>query len=547
MTDSRAEDALRRQSQMESLRANFDTQWTEVAERVLPAQRSFNNTKRFGGEKLSEKVFDDTAPLALPRYAAALESVVMPKTQQWQALKAPEGTPEGQALNEYFDALTKTLFRARYAAKANFVGQTGEMFMSHGAFGNGVLFIDEDMGRGLRYRCCPLAEIYIATNFQGLIDTVHRRFELTARQWVQKFGDATPATIAKAAEQEPERKFELLHCFKPREDADWSRMDYRGMPYASYYVSFEGRQLLKEEGYRTMRYVVARASTAAGEVYGRGPAMQVLGTIKGVNEKVKTLLRTGQRSADPAILLSDDGSLGPFNSSPGALNYGALGPAGEELAKAFQVGANMPLNQEMVLDDRRVINDAFLVTLFQILVESPQMTATEALIKAEEKGALLGPPMGKVQADMQPMVSAELDILDAAGVLPQMPDELVEAGGLYRIEDTSPLSRLQRAGEGVGILRTLEQAGPLIEADPEAAIVFKGKGPAIIRTLADVNGMPAHLLNSDDEVAALTEAQRQAQQQQSLLEAAPVAADAALSLAKASEIAGRAPMISEAV
>ena len=45
-----------------------------------------------------------------------------------------------------------------------------------------------------------------------------------------------------------------------------------------------------------------------------------------------------------------------------------------------------------MLDQRhRSINDAFLVTLFQILVDSPSMTATEAMLRSQEKGALLAP------------------------------------------------------------------------------------------------------------------------------------------------------------
>ena len=36
-----------------------------------------------------------------------------------------------------------------------------------------------------------------------------------------------------------------------------------------------------------------------------------------------------------------------------------------------------------------VINDAFLVTLFQILTETPEMTATEVIERTREKGALL--------------------------------------------------------------------------------------------------------------------------------------------------------------
>jgi hypothetical protein len=73
LTDSRVENVLRDQGQMEGDRGNWESHWQEAAERVLPRQRDFNQMKRAGGEKLSEKVFDSTAPMALEKFAAVME------------------------------------------------------------------------------------------------------------------------------------------------------------------------------------------------------------------------------------------------------------------------------------------------------------------------------------------------------------------------------------------------------------------------------------------------------------------------------------------
>jgi hypothetical protein len=539
-TDSRAESVLRRQGQFEGDRATFESHWSEIAERVLPRQRDFN-TKRTGGEKLTEKVFDSTAPLALERFAAAMESMLTPRTQRWHELKAPEALKDDETVKRYLHEVTSVLFRQRYAPAANFASQAHEAYMSLGAFGSGAVFVDDHVGRGLRYRAVSLAELYFAENFQGIVDTVHRRFELSARQAAQQFGaDNLPATMAKSLENEPDRKFEFIHCVKPREDAAWDRLDYKGMAYASYYVSYEGRKLLREGGYRTMRYAVSRYVTAPREVYGRSPAMTVLADIKTVNEMQKTLLRTGQLIAEPPILLTDDGSLGPFKLRPGGLNYGALAGDGTPLAQPFAVGANLPITLEMVERQRKVLNDAFLVTLFQILVEQPQMTATEAMLRAQEKGALLAPTMGRQQSEMLgPLIQAEIDILQQAGIVPPAPDALHEAGGDVQIEYVSPLTRAQRADEGVGILRTIEQATALSEFDPDALLAIKAD--ETIRELGEINGMPSKLMRTPDEIEALKQARAQQQQMASALAAAPVVASAAKDMAQAQALAGGAP------
>ena len=333
MTDTRAEDALRQQASMEAERSNLDSHCQEVAERVLTRQRDFTTTRRIGGEKLNEKVFDSTAPLALERFGAAIESMLTPRTQTWHELtfKGMDKSRPDEGLKQVLSALNKALFAARYAPGANFASQAHETYMGLGAFGNGAIFVDEDRERlGLRYRSIPFAQCFWAENFQGQVDTVHRKFELTARQFKQMFGeDELPETIRTAAEKEPGRKFELIHCVRPREDADWSKADYRGMRYASYYVSYEGRKLLREGGYRSMRYACCRYVMAPREVYGRGPAMTVLADIKSVNEQQKTLLRTGQLVTDLTQL---------------AGRYGL--EAAQELIAIKQRGEKVPLSGE---------------------------------------------------------------------------------------------------------------------------------------------------------------------------------------------------------
>ncbi len=526
MTDSRAEDVLRRQARMEAERAPLDGVCQEVAERVLTRQRDFTGRQSGAAAWRSETVFDSTAPLALDKFAAAIESMLTPRTSRWHELairnwrdERGRSTPLPDSVRVWLGQVNEALFSARYAAGANFASQAHETYVGLGAFGNGTLFVDEAEGGGLRYRSIPFAETWFAENFQGQVDTVHRKFELTARQWVQRFGDETPDSIRRAAESEPHRKFELIHCVGPRDDADWSRRDWRGMAFASWYVSFEGRKLLQEQGYRTMRYAVARYVTAPREIYGRGPAMTVLADIKTVNEQQKTLLRTGQLIAEPPLLLSDEGGLTAFKLLPRAINRGALSQDGTELVRPLSIGANMPITLEMISQTRETINQAFLVTLFQILVETPQMTATEAMLRAQEKGALLAPVMGRLQSELLgPLVQAELDILAGAGALPEMPPALDGLEDVITdIDYTSPLARAQKSDEGVAILRLLEDAAAVSQFDPSAVKMIKG--PETLRRLAEIRGAPAGLLRSEEDMAALAEQDAAMGQLQTLLAA----------------------------
>lgn len=539
---SMVEDILRQHSQMVGERGTWENHWKEIAERILPRQDWFQISNRTQGDKRTEKMFDATAALALERFAAAMESMLTPRTQHWHKLKTSNpNLNKSKPVNQYLDEVTNTLFQVRYSPKANFASQVHEAYMSLGAFGTGCVFIDDVVGQGIRYKSIHLSEIYFAENHAGVIDKIHRKFELTARQAAQKFGyDKLPEKIQQMVEKNPEATFEFIHCVKPNEDLMRGRSDYRGMKFSSYYVALEGQKIVAEGGYTTFPYAVSRYVTSPKEIYGRSPAMLVLPDIKMINEMSKTVLRAAHKAVDPPLLLQEDGVLQAFNARPSALNYGGINERGEQMVRPLETGGRVDIGLDMMEQRRKVINDAFLITLFQILVDAPNMTATEAMLRAQEKGALLAPTMGRQQSEMLgPMIEREIDILARAGLLPAMPDELREMGGEVDIEYISPLNRAQRAEDGVAILRTLESVTGLAQFDPEVLMVFDPK--KIARELADINGVPAKVLRSDDEIMSIKDQQAQQAELAQLLQAAPIVANSAKTLTETAALAGNQP------
>jgi hypothetical protein len=540
--ENRASEIIREHEQMVSDRGIWEAHWREIAERVLPRQNWFAASDKTEGDKKTEKVFDATAGLALERFAAAMESMLTPRTQRWHKLKVRDSElQDNMEIQGYLDAVTNILFQTRYSPKANFASQAHENYMSLGAFGSGAIFIDDVPNMGIRYKAIHLSEIYFAENFAGVIDKVNRKFDMTARQAAQKWGyDKVSGKIRSALEKNPEQKFEFIHCVKPNEDMKAGRKNYQGMPFASYYIEFDTRTMLSEGGFKSFPYAVSRYVTAPKEVYGRSPAMTVLPDIKMLNEMSKTVIRAAHKIVDPPLLLQEDGVLQAFSARPGALNYGGVDDQGRQVVQPLQTGARVDIGLEMMDQRRKVINDAFLITLFQILVEAPNMTATEAMLRAQEKGALLAPTMGRQQSEMLgPLIERELDILSRSGLLPPMPEALVQLGGEVDIEYVSPLNRAQRAEEGVAILRTLESIAPLAQIDPGVMMVFDPE--MIARELAEINGVPAKVLRSREQVDAMKEEQAQAAQAQQLLAAAPVLSSSAKNMADAASVAGNVP------
>jgi len=521
-------------TRMKNDRLLFEDQWNEVAERVWPGHPGFNKGKPQPGAKRTERMFDSTPPLALRHFSAAMDSMVTPRTQEWHYLKPQnEALVESQAVVRYLEQVTKVLFTMRYRWRANFQSQMGEIWRSCGAFGNGGLMVEDVPGEGSRYRHIPIRRLLFSEGADGLVDKAHVDWTLTARQAARRFGEANlPQSIRNVLQRDPEAQFDFIHVVRPREEWDPRKRDAANMPFASYWLSSSNERIIQRSGFRTFPFAIGRFYGGADETYGRSPAMDGLPDIKQVNEMEKTTIRGAQKAVDPPLLLQEDGALEAFDLRSGALNYGGLDDQGRELAKPFLTGQQIPLGVELTNQKREVINLAFYVTLFQILVDSPQMTATEVLQRAQEKGVLLGPPLGRMQSEMLgPMIDRELDIAAQSGLLPEMPEELVEAGGQVDVEYDSPLNRAMRAGEGASVLRWVEASAPFVQADPRAARVINA--PRAVRKLAEVFSVPSDYVNSEDEVDAAMQADEQAAQAQTLLAAAPVAAGAAKDLAQA--------------
>lgn len=531
-----AQEHLLRLNTLRNDRSEWDTQWEEAAARVMPAHvDSFQGRGTAmvggGGRKNTELQFDSTTSFAAQRFSTVIESLATPQSSIWHLLKAiDKQLSKNRAVRLFFDDLSETLFKYRYRPVANFVGNSQQVYLSLGVYGNGILYIDQpENDKGLRYRNIHLAEAYFAENHAGIIDTVYRAFFLTARQIVQQFGDKAPPAIKdKAANpMQADTKSEILHCVKPRADYDPQRMDGKGKKFESVYIHVETKTLLREGGYDTFPYAIARYTQVSGEVYGRGPAQWVLPAIKVLNEQKKTVLKQGHRIVDPVLLSHDDGTLGSFSMKAGALNPGGVSKEGRLLVQPLPTG-NIAIGDKLMDIEKAIIHDAFLITLFQILIDTPQMTATEVLERAREKGMLLAPTAGRLQAEfLGPLIEREIDLLARQGLMPRIPPILLQAEAEYRIEYDSPMSRMQRAEKAAGFMRALGSASEYAkmtgDVEPLDFFNFDVAMPAIL----DINGAPTAWTRSEEEVAARREGRAQAQQQQQTIDAAPAMASVA--------------------
>jgi Bacteriophage head to tail connecting protein len=527
-------DSMREFSELQTWRNVFAAHWEETAELVLPTSR---NTFYFGnfnwpGQKKTDRQIDATGMMALHRFGAICDSLLTPRNMMWHTLtNEDEYVMKDRKTRLWFEQVNKILFKFRYSPMANFASQNQNNYQQLGAFGNMGMFIDElDMyenpgRRGLRYKSMPLGQLFIRENHQGIVDGFIRWFRLTARQAFQKWGQSGrfPEVLRTSLDKNSEQLFNFIHRVCPRYDYEPGRLDAKGKPYASYYISLEGKSLCQEGGYRMIPAAISRYEQGPDEVYGRGPAMMVLPSLKTLNAEKRTFLKAGHRAVDPVLLTGDDGIVG-LSLRPGAINKGGINSDGKRMIDTLPVG-NIQISEKMMDEERSLINDAFLVSLFQILTETPTMTATEVIERTNEKGILLAPTVGRQESEyLGVMIDRELDVLNNLGMLPPMPPRLAEAGGEYSIGYCSPLAKAMKAQEAAGFIRTVETVKELVNITQDRSLLDRFDFDTAIPAIAQIQSVPESWMSDDEAVAQKRQKRQQAEERQQQIQEAPAKA-----------------------
>lgn len=550
MARMNAEAALRLYEDAKSIRSGHEDDWRKAAAYCLPQQYASWQTE--GPSAFTQKgaatrriAYDGTGLRSLPKYVSILERIATPSGQKWHGLTASDPNLRKKArVRRYFDELTALLFKYRYNPAARFRIATNEMYGALGVYGNAPIFIGQrpitarNRTNGFKYVACPMRDTFILTDDDGEIWGVFRRFWLNYRQFQVKFPNEAPppALRQEAGKPTPNEQayVEFVHFVCPRDDFDPEAIDTRRHSIVGSYIAVKDKTYIgDEQGFASLPYKIPRVSTVAGDPYGYSPAVQALPALGGASATKKVYIKQGNRAADPTLLAHDDNVMnGDVDLRPGAVNYGGVNRDGKPLIQPLR-GGDFRVAEALLQDDRGDAEDSFFVTLFQILNETPEMTATEVMERVAEKAALLSPTMGRLQSEfLGPDIEREVELLAELGKLPEMPQELVEAEGEYEVVYTSPMAKSMYAEDVSGFMRAVEFALNTSQATQDPSHLDHFNFEEAIPEIADYMAVPTRWMNDKDTVSQKRTQRNEATQQEQLMQNAPALASAAKTAAE---------------
>jgi len=505
---------LSRFDRLKTQRQNWESHWQEVADYMQPRKADVTKT-RSKGDKRTELIFDSSPLQSVELLAASLHGMMTNPSTPWFSLKFKNGGMEGEdEAKEWLESTTEIMYSV--FNKSNFQQEIFELYHDLITFGTAAMFIEEDDEDDLKFSTRHINEMYISENDKGRIDTVFRKFRISARAAIQKFKTVS-TNIAVIAKKDPYEEVEILHAVYPRSDFNPVKQDKENMPFESVYLDADSGDELSVSGFKEFPFVVPRYLKASHEIYGRSPAMTALPDVKMLNEMSKVIIKSAQKQVDPPLLVPDDGFMLPVRTVPGGLNFYRAGT--RDRIEPLNIGANNTLGLNMEEQRRNSIRNAFYVNQLQ-MQDGPQMTATEVIQRNEEKMRLLGPVLGRLQSELlKPLIDRSFAILMRKNLFPNPPEFL--SGQDIEIEYVSPLAKAQKSTELSSIMRAVEILGSLSNVAPVFDHINMDK---LVRHLTSIVGVPQKILKPQAELnAERQEAAAQAEQQQQMQQMQQVA------------------------
>jgi hypothetical protein len=511
---------LRRWSAMDTEFQRHASVWRACFEATYPERADGLQGDVIDAQSAQNKkadLMDPTATDGVRLLSSSVMSGMTPANSVWFGLDVGEETDEER---RWLDKTAETMWEAIHGS--NYDAAKFEAVVDSACAGWFVLYVDEDRDAGrLQFEQWPLSQCRIASSKQGgRIDTVFRRFKLTAEQAVGEYGDKVSDRVKKDAADKPDSPHEFMHCIYPRAKFATGSKLAKNLPVASVHIECSTKEMVRESGYHESPVIVPRWMQLPNSPYAIGPVSAALPAIRSLNELLKMEAIAVARAAAGVYVAEDDGVLNPRVIK---IKGGSVIVANSvDSIKPLPSGADFNVSFSKADQMRAEIRKLLMADQLQPQ-DGPAMTATEVHVRVALIRQLLGPLFGRFQAeDLAPTIDRVFGLMFRRGrpELGGMPGEVLlddppeSLGGLsFRVRYQSPLARAQKL-EDVSAMERLSVIAANLAAGGKPEALDLLDADQILRLSSDGLGAPAKALKDEKAVDAYRKAQAEQQAQQ---------------------------------
>ena len=531
------------QADLESIRQDYEPLWQDIIDYLAFNRFNFLQNKQ-KGQKANTLVYDGSPVSAWKMLVTGIQGNVIAQSQRWFTEIIPNVLhfPRTSPMRKYSGRLdqipdVKVWLEEKedqtYAAlnRSNFYSEANMMIADASSIGTAHMFTEEYLTKQkINFLCMNPGECYIGKNRYGEVDTMFRKFSMTAREAGQMFEvSKMDPGLKNAVENAPNSLYNFIHAVFPRDDIEMyfgkdgryqPKLGTNNMPWVSMYIqggntsissaqspSSGGASLfvLKRSGYRFDPFITWRWSMNSEEIYGRSPAMDAIVDIFRLNVMGKTMLLARQKMVEPAMLVHEK-FRNRLKLNPRGVNYYSAGRSQEEMIKPIQQGIQIGAGTDGEDRITKIIENHFMTPFFTMLwkaaMEGSQLSVPQVLEMMGEKASIMMPVLERMESDFLSQVISTTDIIETdAGRMPDIPPILQEyASGLeIPIQYNGALATAQRRwAKAQGVIQGTAMLENLWKIFPESADVVDPTATAL--EVLNVSGWPAKGIRTVDEI-----------------------------------------------
>ncbi len=505
-------------------RESFVPQWRDLSDHILPMRGRFFIQDSNKGNRRTRKIIDATCTDSSEILSSGMMGGMSSPAREWIRLTIPDaGLAEEEDVKGWLDEVTR-LMTSVFIRSNLYVGLP-MLYEDAGTFATGCMFIEEDFDDVIRATVMPIGSYMIAQDEKARVNVFLREFRMTVRQVVDKFARFGPkqddvdwrnisAAVHAAWEARHfEQWVEVVHVIAPNPDHDPARLHARYKKFASVYYergtdpadANVGNRFLRQSGYDIFPVLAPRWSLTAGDVYGTSsPGMKALGDVRQLQHGEKR----GAQAIDKLVFppMVGPSSMRGLKASilSGDLTFTDEQTGQKGFRPAHEVKPDIAALEGKQAQVRFRIRAAYKVNMFLMLaeVETKQMTATEVMAKQQEKMLQMGPVLERFNRDVfDPLIDTTFHFMQRQGMIPEAPESI--QGTNLRVEYISIMAQAQKLAGVVNVERFVDFVGRLAEASQDAGVWDKVDRQQLVDKYADMMGMDANLVLSDEEVEAI--------------------------------------------
>jgi hypothetical protein len=503
-------------------RQAFLTRSRDICDYMLPHASSLLVDTPSQADERWRHIFDTTATRALDTSVAGHMTYATPVGIGWLSLVLRDD-PD-LAKNAEVLAFTKELARRMIslAQQSNTEADFKLLTRDSLAFGGGLSIVDEDDKYTFWHRYVPVGDYAIGTSFRGQVDTMTRELRLTLRQAADEFGPNKLSDDMRRKYEEGRKNWEIpvhvRHMISPRKGGkrrseDGTPLPSKQMAWSSVYWERDAKKtdgVLRESGYRVFPVLSPRYDVIAGGKFGYGPGCIALAHVRSLQHK-------HHRMAE----CIDWQTKGLFTAPTTAHGSNQWHPGGRVLSDRPDVIRNITDNnarldhlQADILFTQQQIERTLYADTFTLLssIDAKNVTAEAIAAKRQEKFDILGPLTARLLNEMpRPWVDVVYDIMEAKGLLPELPQVLLERRHTIDPEFESVLAKSAKTQK----LSTLSTGMAMIRAASELdrRALHKFMPFETVNEITRTLDWPPEMTRSDDAAQEIADAEAAAQQQ----------------------------------